>query len=204
MNLFILHEDPTEAARALSDQHVRKMILETAQIIDGGTRPIMADLFPNEPIRGIVKIPPSHRDNPCIHSVRARVVADYAWGHFLGLLAEHTYRTGNRHSYDSVAIRGALHHRLERAAPALTEDGFGLFMPDSYKTASARRVPLAHAIVSYRAYYAAEKHDFRDGPAVWTRRAPPLWMVQYLSQKGYERAITQDGQKQFFKERVPA
>ena len=33
MNLFVVHSDPEKAARMLCDQHVRKMIVESAQML---------------------------------------------------------------------------------------------------------------------------------------------------------------------------
>lgn len=36
MNIFLLHEDPDQAARALCDKHVNKMCLEAVQILNTG------------------------------------------------------------------------------------------------------------------------------------------------------------------------
>ena len=198
MNLFVLDIDPVLAARALSDQHINKMILETAQILDGGTRPILADIDPTAP-REIVKIPKTHRDNRIIHSVSDPDVWTYAWMHFLGLLAEFDRRFGHPHSY-RCHIHD-LRDRMLQVAPRMRERGFVLAMPDQYKTADDRFAISAQAIRSYRIYYAEEKVVFgREGKPMTHRTVPPIWLTQMRAARGYQRF--QDDQGRYFYQRV--
>lgn len=194
MNLFVLDPDPAVAARSLSDQHVPKMILETAQILDGGTRPIMHNLQPGRD-HTIVKIPPSHRDNRCIHSASSLMVWDYAWFHFRGLLEEFRERFGHYHAYHNGDLLTALKRRGDTCRPHMGKRGFCLAMPDAYKLLPGQAyAPLAEAVLAYRSYYAAEKTTFGtfSRPSTW-RRCPPLWLDRARQHAGEARIISSDG-----------
>lgn len=181
MNLFVLHDCPHMSAMMLSDQHVRKMILETVQILDGGTRPIMHDLYPGQGPFEIVKIPWSQRDNPCIHTARYKVVFDYAADHLAGLLMEYRYRWGKHHSY--VDLLGKIETRRHFCEGGLSSyGGFGAFMPATYCPGPRRFLSLEEVIPAYRAYYLREKLTFgpKKIPAKWTRRELPLWIQNHM------------------------
>lgn len=199
MNLFVVHQNPAIAALALSDQHVPKMILETAQILDGGTRPIMNDLYPRKR-HTIVGIPPSHRDNPCILSAGSRIVWRYAFDHLVGLLAEFEYRFGHKHAYAKDGLMSALTERGKLASPGMTDRGFRLCMPGVHKTTRDTFASIADAVVSYRRYYVAEKAKFGalDRPSTWRLRAPPPWLDRAQEASGYRRLLTPDGRRYYY------
>jgi len=148
MNLFVLDTNPLTAATALNDKHVLKMILETAQLLDGGTRPIMQAIQPNQ-THEIVGIPASQKNNPCILSASSEIVWDYAHRHFIGLLGEYRYRYGKRHSYDTEDMRRKLTERGNSARNGMSGAGFYLAMPDAHKGRDKRGLAsLAQAVVS--------------------------------------------------------
>jgi hypothetical protein len=194
MNLFVIDAHPSVAARNLSDQHIPKMILETAQILDGGTRPIMHNLQPGRDHQ-IVKIPPSHRDNRCIHSASCSFVWDYAWVHFQSLLVEFQHRFGHRHAYHNRRLLDALLNRGRICKPHMNLRGFYLAMPDAHKLlhGSSYTDSVAEAVLAYRSYYAAEKTTYGGGkPSTW-RRCPPYWLDLAREKSGERRIISSDG-----------
>lgn len=195
MNLFVLDRAPGTAARILSDQHIPKMILETAQILDGGTRPIMYNLYPTGS-HHIVAIPRSHRDNRCIMSASSHTVWGYAFQHFHALLTEFHYRFGHDHAYaKDTELLKALADRGKKARPGMNQRGFYLAMPDAYKTSKQPHVYPGDAVASYRAYYAATKTTYgaQDRPSTWRLRPPPLWLDRYRVIAGDRRMLTTDG-----------
>lgn len=156
MNIFFLDRDPVAAARLHSDQHVAKMVLESAQIL-------CAALY-----RHGIEAPykPTHARHPCVLWA-GDSLAHWRWTRSLGLALgdEYTHRWGKTHA--SAAIIANL-----PAHPALPELGWSTppqAMPEAYRGAD----PVA----AYRAYYAGEKSDFPGkGPARWTGRPRPDFM----------------------------
>lgn len=167
MNLFILHTEPRLAAQAHHDVHVRKQIVETAQMLSTAHYELGSWFAP--------MYKPTHINHKCNKWVRARA-ANYRWAYvlFVALCDEYEYRTGKKHKTDAK-LRGIL-WRLPRPllndAHEMARDvkGFVLAMPDEYKNYES-------AIGSYRAYYNGEKHLDKNGQwmGTYTRREPPKW-----------------------------
>lgn len=200
MNLFIVDPSPSKAAIALCDQHINKMILETAQIIDGGTRPLMAQIEPASAPHQIVKIPKSHRDNRTIHTAADKQVRWWALQHLDALLLEFRHRWGHHHAY-AFDVRTALVKRATKVSGFSMAKGFYLAMPEEY--GGGRYVQTAaEAVEPYRDYYASEKHVFGNKtskPTTWLRRTPPRWMQVSLRDRGYRQVVSQDGRYVSFK-----
>ncbi len=156
MNIFFLDRDPAIAARLHCDQHVAKMVLETAQIL-------CAALF-----RHGMTTPykPTHGRHPCVLWV-GDSLAHWQWTRRLGLAlgAEYTLRRQRVHA--SAGVIAGLPD-----VPVIPDIGWSdppQAMPDCYRTSD----PVA----AYRAYYAAEKNRFPGkGPATWTGRSRPDFM----------------------------
>jgi len=206
MNLFTLDINPANAATMFNDKHVLKMILETAQILDGGTRPIMQAIKPKGHHQ-IVGIPASQINNPIIKSAASTIVWDYAHNHFKALLIEYRYRYGKRHSYDTPEMYRKLAERGVAARNSMDASGFYLAMPLEYQTGrSARGATLTNAVASYRAYYASEKTTFGADkkPATWKRRSPPMWLNLSMHVAGQRRNVSEDGRYHFYVGKVPA
>ena len=140
MNIFVLDEKPTVAARYHLDVHVNKMILETAQLLSTAHR-----LLDDIPADQDILYKKTHFNHPCAKWVRENS-ANYYWAFdlFLSLCNEYTYRYGKIHKTDDI-----LSNRLSfppQAIPISDElTPFALAMPDQFRSEDA--------VESYQAYY---------------------------------------------------
>jgi hypothetical protein len=91
MNIFFLSKDPVKAARVQCDQHVVKMILETAQMLS-----TVAHEYKYHNTPGIYK--PTHANHPMTKWVNTHK-NNYLWAceHGLALCDEYTKRYGKVH-----------------------------------------------------------------------------------------------------------
>ena len=176
MNIFYVNEDPKQAAQDLTDKHVVKMILESAQILstahrllDGvpqkvlsksGKRMITHWSLPDE--REDILPKATHVNHPCCVWVRESH-ENYIWlfYHFSGLLSEYTYRYGKQHAYSK--LMGML-LAIPKNMPKVNFSDPPKAMPDEYKT--------ENVIESYRYYYANGKAHLHE----WTKRQRPNWL----------------------------
>lgn len=144
MNIFYLDQSPTRAAQMQCDQHVVKMILESAQLLStahhelDGTSPAYK---------------PTHKNHPS--AVWARSSANhYRWlyEHMIALGREYTRRFGKVH----LTIQKHA-ETLIRAPIAIRELGFTeppQCMPDECKRPTA--------IEGYKIYYKHKNDDWTD------------------------------------------
>ncbi|TXH19133.1 MAG: hypothetical protein E6R03_01085 [Hyphomicrobiaceae bacterium] len=161
MNIFYLDTDPTIAARALSDKHVPKMILETCQLLCSAHHAYSSAFV------GIYKA--THMNHPCSLWVRASI-NNYIWTHYLlrALCAEYAFRFRKIHKCQAFVIDGTHHTLLERLeiAPRLPHTPFQ--QPPRVMPVDFHRPCV---VQSYRDYYAIAKrhlHRYNKG-----RNAPP-------------------------------
>lgn len=156
MNVFFLDRDPATAARLHSDQHVVKMVLETAQILCA----VLHRYGIASPYR------PTHARHPSVLWT-GDSLAHWHWVRRLGLELglEYTFRRDRVHASAEV-IAGL------PESPPIPDRGWvdpPLAMPDSYRGDDA--------VAAYRSYYRAEKAVFPGkGPATWGRRGRPDFM----------------------------
>lgn len=154
MNIFVLDENIEKCARYHADQHVIKMILESAQMLctvvkkNGGTAPYKS----------------THRNHPCTLWA-GDSLANWRWLHRLALALnrEYQYRFKTTVDHKSALVIRSL------KAPGIKNIGltpFAQAMPEQY------RVP-GDPVKAYRQFYAGEKARF----ARWTRRKPPRWFA---------------------------
>lgn len=160
MNIFVLDEDPLQAAMMACDAHVTKMILETSEMMAMALAlydaPRYADpLCPDFNER--------HWRHPCSRWVR-ECRGNYEWAamHLAGLVAEFYYRRQKHHAY----LRDGV---VDLLIPAPK-------MPDGDRTpfvlAIADDCKTDDPVASYRLYYNRHKrHLFK-----WTRRSRPDWI----------------------------
>lgn len=157
MNIFFLDRDPSIAARLHSDQHVVKMVLETAQILCA----VLHRHGMDAPYR------PTHARHPCVLWT-GDSLSHWDWVRRLGLALgeEYTYRRERVHA--SAEVIAAL-----PASPAIPDLGWSdppQAMPDAYRGPDP--------VMAYRHYYRAEKSVFAGkGPATWTGREKPDFMA---------------------------
>lgn len=158
MNIFYLHSDPNIAARAMTDKHCVKMILESAQLLSTAHR--VLDGIPYTKLsKSNAKLKRYHHPLPLYQATHinhpsaiwVRESADnYAWlySHFLALCVEYTRRYGKVHkSYTDLAM---LLQPLPTNIPQVGPTPVRIAITD---TQWHRDDPVA----SYRAYYMGEK-----------------------------------------------
>nr|AWM95339.1 hypothetical protein [uncultured microorganism] len=171
MNIFYLDHDPRECARMHCDQHVRKMMLEYAQILSTA---IHLKLKFRNHWGKIYK--PTHQNHPSVRWA-AETLAQYDWLYLLwvNLHDEYIYRFGKNHK--SFVD---LNQYLSDAPFYYNVDGVMFnpppqVMPEEYKKPG-------FPVIGYRNYYIHEKSRF----ATWTRREPPMWFLQGVKKNGYK------------------
>ena len=154
MNIFYIDKDPALAAQGLMDVHVRKMILESCQLLmthdtlNGLTRPFL----------------PTHTMHPC--RLALRDINSYNWlCIYLGqLCAEFRYRFGHRHAWEDQYDLFYSQPRILTADPM-----FPQCMPDEFM--------CSDTVEAYRSYYRAKRFDFMlNNMAKYTNRSQPDWL----------------------------
>lgn len=158
MNIFYLDQSPKKAARYHVDDHVVKMILETAQILCTATqRHLLCEDEDN-------LYQPTHTNHPCCKWV-SEARGNFIWTLNLGIELNEEYQrrygNGNHKSLQKLALCLARLNDLTFPSRGMTKPK--LAMPDEYKQTCP--------IQSYRDYYQGEKNHL----AKWTKRAPPKW-----------------------------
>ena len=147
MNIFVLDQSPTTAARYHCDLHVSKMILESAQMLStvlGG------------PYRA------THKNHPCTKWV-AESQANAEWLITLAQGLNSEWRRRYKHEYNHKSwdvIRTMENNHLVDRLPNVDRTPFVLAMPDEFKSDDP--------VESYRAYYKSKTF------ARW-RYAEPRW-----------------------------
>jgi hypothetical protein len=155
MNIFILNGDPDKIPALMCDQHVVKMILESAQLLS-----TVKTVYKSQ-----VTYKPTHVKHPCTIWVGAsRHNYNWLFRHFCALLDEYKYRYKKDHK--CVLLIDELKD-CEMMDNGLTD--FALAMPVSLKTSDA--------VQSYQMFY-AYKHLFRFEMR-YTGRDIPVFLLNY-------------------------
>lgn len=162
MNIFVLDEDPEEAAKMLCDAHVVKMTLESAQILSVVQRLCKKSLIPSSELYRL-----THPRHPCI--IWAGLSLDnYMWTvkNGLALAQEFRYRYGKKHASSYVIDLCGLCPPTDFDFSGLTD--FAQAMPAAYRG--------PNAVEAYRKYYVNTKSRF----ARWARgREAPDWYTNF-------------------------
>jgi hypothetical protein len=151
VNIFVLSEDPVEAAQMQCDKHVVKMILESGQMLCAAHPP------------GSAPWKRTHYNHPC--TVWARTsTGNYEWLaiHGLALCEEYTKRYGKRHKSEDTLLWCA--ENVPKEVPEGPRTPFIVAIKN-------REYHLIDAVTSYRAYYLGDKVRF----ARWRHSEPPTW-----------------------------
>lgn len=161
MNIFYLHTDPDTAARAMTDKHCVKMILESAQLLSTAHRVLDGNAFKkasasgaqltrySHPTLDSVLYQATHINHPSAVWVRESA-SNYMWlyHHFLSLCLEYTRRYGKTHrSYTDL---NAYLSQPPTNIPRVGATPVRIAITD---TQWHRECPVQ----SYRAYYVGEK-----------------------------------------------
>lgn len=160
MNIFRLHDNPIMSAMLMNDQHVVKMILESAQllstahwVLDGHCKAYKQ----------------THVNHPSAVWVR-QSRANYEWlfKHFVALIDEHQYRYPNSPLHKSAQYVDVL-KKAPRNLSGSQETPILLAMPDYLKSSYS-------GVQAYRMYYSLFKRVRKNGkPYTWTNRPVPDW-----------------------------
>ena len=157
MNIFVVDRQPAEAAKALCDKHIVKMIVESAQMLCTAHRTFNKDA-PSHFYKA------THNNHPCTQWVMEST-GNYDWLylHFSALCREYTHRYGKVHLTERK-----LHDDLEAPPKEIPVGDYTkppLAMPDEYKRDDE--------IEAYREYYRNKEIKMR-----WTKREQPKWLKE--------------------------
>ena len=153
MNIFYLSTDPRLAAKQHCDQHVVKMMVETAQLLCTAHH-VCETATPN-----LYK--PTHKNHPCAIWVR-NSRANYQWAYRLlyWLCTEYEYRRGRKSKVEELLPSLAVPPGSLSSEPFVDPPQC---MPEKYKS--------NNTVAAYQNYYIGDKTFARW---VWKRK-PPLW-----------------------------
>ena len=159
MNIFHLSDCPVTSAKAMTNKHVVKMILESAQMLS--TAHLVVDGTPykaktktgrnctrySHPLEHIL-YKATHINHPSsVWCRKTKQNYDWLYAHFIALCNEYTARYGKIHLTEQKLSK------LLKTAPIGASDTystrFALAMPEQYKQNDP--------VQSYRSYYEAEK-----------------------------------------------
>jgi hypothetical protein len=176
MNIFYLHNDPTECAKQHNDKHVVKMILEYAQLLSTAHR-VLDGHEVTELTAGGRKIRrwklESYLDNKLYKSTHANHPSaiwvrqshkNYIWLSQLlhAVCKEYTYRYGRIHKVEEVGLMETLFEwPMNIPVGDFTEPTPA--MPECYIVSSS--------INSYQNYYIGAKQHLAN----WKKREVPIW-----------------------------
>jgi hypothetical protein len=164
MNIFYIHTDPIIAAQAMTDKHVVKMILESAQLLSTAHRALDGQEFIQLSKSGARlrkwNHPDAHMDATLYKSTHlnhpsgiwVRQSADnYMWlyKHFIGLSEEYYQRYGKRHA--SELLLSGLLSNPPKNIPHIGPTSMLVAITDT-----KWHVPN-NPLQSYRNYYIGEK-----------------------------------------------
>jgi hypothetical protein len=177
MNLFILSLIPTEAAEAMMDKHIAKILLEAVQMLCTAMRV----LVPDNPIKDAL-YKQAHLNHPV--SIWVRESRDnFIWTLDLVEALHEEWRFRYDHPetefHKSYAVAQLIRSHVPRdhlfPSPRAGLTPFALAMPDEYKARSG------NAVESYRAYYMSpEKRRI----AAWKKHRPaPEWYLEAPNNK---------------------
>ena len=181
MNIFILDKSPEKSAQMMCDVHVRKMLVEAAQMLSIAAAYHMGAIadtvdpwckrhylrFRVGMIEGINKYTKSQASHPC--SLWARTckenalwLIDYAC--YMAKEYEHRF---DKKPEKSLAVIARCRHLLDKPGALKT-----LGYRTRFYTAVAEEFRSVSVVGSYRRYYAAKKQHLLK----YTRRETPRWL----------------------------
>lgn len=163
MNIFYLSYDPHTSARMMCDEHVRKMIVESAQLLSTAHH-----VLDGADVRsGLYK--PTHVNHPCAVWVRSsRLSYRWLYDHFVSLLYVYENGTGRKHKTSELLKPLKFYPRNLKSQRGIEPPRC---MPDFCKL---DRVPD-----SYQMYY---KHKSSKMRMTWKYNNEPHFMDTPMSQ----------------------
>ena len=158
MQLFILDHSPAAAARMMCDVHVRKMCLETAQILSGAAF-LQGKKLPDE-MPAVYN--PAH---PVIKAVNTPFKVNWVTDHLTALHREYFHRFGKTHAFTPLV---PLYRRL------LYSDAPGAPRWDFARAFKDFSTDITDIVQAYRAYYRYKKSVIKRWS--YTNSQEPEWL----------------------------
>ena len=157
MQLFILDRSPEVSARALSDIHLRKMCLETAQILSAVICLQNYALPPDMP--KVYNI-----NHPVIQALASQFLINWTTAYFQTLHEEYFHRFKKYHAYASLVpvCRQILYRHTD-----IEDWSFAKVFKDFTPTS-------ADIVAAYREYYRFKKSIIKNWH--YTNAAEPEWL----------------------------
>lgn len=200
MNIFVVDQNPVTAACGLCDSHVRKMTLESAQLLAtalikmGSLRaPPDLERGPREVYRkavlrdydadlkgdidaDLVSAYRPYNPNSKLVAWLCKAGANLSWllDHAATLAREHQYRFGKNHA--SQSLIEWVSHSYTRLGIDLTSNA-----PKQWQmmtNSKDLRYGASSVVNEYREFYAKDKGIKKD-ILYYTRRQPPRWLVEH-------------------------
>ena len=160
MQLFILDLDPGRVPAMLCDAHVRKMCLETAQILSSVIRRQGRKLPPGVP-------KPYNVNHPVIRALDTAQKINWAVRFNTALHREYCRRFGKKHAYSGLT--GIYHAILFRSGPTI--DPAGWTFARDFKDVTINEPDI---VLAYREYYRHKKKNLRRWHYTGTKE--PDWL----------------------------
>jgi len=167
VNIFYVDENPILAAQALVDQHVNKMVSETAQELSNCyTLEQLADPGCPRTKKGTPR-KHSYPHHPCCKWVQ-QSIENWEWlfTHGLGLEMERLYRGYNPH-FCVDFIKWSIDNPPNLPNVPFTPP------PQAFK--HWEHLMGNDTVEAYRRYYNVAKWEQPTLKKVWTKRKPPVW-----------------------------
>jgi hypothetical protein len=174
MNIFILSTDPIEAAHAHCDQHIHKMILESAQMLSTAAH----STLPSIPKRLLYK--PAYENHPCTRWVSSSYSA-MVWVCTLAITLESIRDSRNLHRHASMDVISCISEALKAFGDIPPPTEFAEAMYPHVKV----RLDL-NTVEKYQLYY-RKKHtqwllDTGKGMS-YSGRPVPSFMTDLIEKK---------------------
>lgn len=168
MNRFITDLNPVIAAQHQCDKHLRKMIIEEAQMLSTALHDWRPHLY------GEALYKPVHNRHPCTLWAGASS-PNWLWGfaHFIGLCKEYEFRFDKMHMTATKLLHVFCDIR--------NRDDFESDWKNTYTAAPQCFGDWPHKtkedwpVLAYRAYLRDYKPTVMKTAMTWTRRTPPKW-----------------------------
>lgn len=178
MNIFYLDEDPRKAAKMHYDTHVRKMIVESAQILSTAHRVLDGEAviklnsigsrmttWQLKDERNDILYKSTHVNHPCSIWVRESVVNyKYLYDLFVALIEEFHFRFNKSHATE----------RLIKPLKSLPKN-IPWVPATPFKLAVGKGIVDEDPVIAYREYYAIDKMDLCN----YTKRDIPAWLKAF-------------------------
>ena len=189
MNIFVLSENPYEAAWMQCDKHVVKMVTESAQMLSTAHRMLDGEMYTEKSANGRnikrwrldddredVLMKACHTGHPCtLWTMASKTNYHWHYQHYHGLAEEYEYRYGKKHG---AFNRDTTIYKLLGKFPKNISDGgqtpFALAMKNNPEciVEGYDKPRNAQDVQSYRNYYHTKQDNFK---MVWTKRDVPSW-----------------------------